>query len=182
MMKRGSDGDKVKSGKLPSSSSPSARLGPTSARPRRTTHTYIPPPLHASRTGAVPILRNSSPHLIMLHGSGAPFQVNITTKDDVKLHKYNQTVKDTHTTCYIESRPGEEWCILVEWDKGLGQRGSDQYCGIVHVDGKQVERFLLATEDPNGFCRYVRSKDLRSTRPFVFQTLQRGGQSYPLMQ
>jgi hypothetical protein len=110
-----------------------------------------------------------------MHFPDRPVSVSITTREGERLEEYKQVLNGDETTCYIESRPGEEWRIRLGWEEAEGQRGEYDYHGVISVDGKPLEKTYVRLGDPDTVCYGVRSRDAKSIRPFVFQTLAVGG-------
>lgn len=113
-----------------------------------------------------------------MHFPNLPVSVHVTRKDGDKLVEYKKKVEGDSTTCYIESRAGEEWKIELGWKKGPGQRGEYDYQGNIHVDGRRVERIRLSRQRESVTREGVRSKDYKVIEPFMFQTLKVGGESF----
>jgi hypothetical protein len=107
--------------------------------------------------------------------SHLPLSVHVLNGKNSTRREYKQEVNGDETTCYIESRSGEEWRIRLRWETEPGQRGAYDYQGIISVDGKPLEKTYVRLGDPDTVCYGVRSKDDKSIRPFVFQTLAVGG-------
>lgn len=104
------------------------------------------------------------------------FSVNIVSSAGVRLHEYKQTTSGDTTTCYIESSPGQEWRLASKWDCLWQHRGRHDWKVKVTVDGKVMESMLFRRIDEAAGCAGVRSQATRTIRPFVFSTLETGGE------